>query len=223
MQQQTAERIFMTSRQPQTGPIQTDIAARENHVIGSGPRIAPLSGKEVDPASLKLVNDVRAGAGAPPVAADNVPEYMLIAMKHPEIFASQMVMGTALYNGRIPPRERELAILRIAWLTQSPYEWGQHVAIAQRVGMNLDEVHRAREGSSAAGWNAHEAAILRGVEELLADYALSDTTWDILAHSWDEAQLLEFPMMVGQYIATALVQNSVRIPMESGNPGLSAG
>ena len=213
----------MTTRQPQTGPVQIDIAAREKHVIGKGPRIAPLTGKEVDPASLKLVNDVRAGAGAGPVTADNVPEYMLIAMKHPEIFASQMVMGTALYNGRIPPRERELAILRIAWLSQSPYEWGEHVNIAQRVGMSLDEVRRAREGSSAQGWNAHEAAILRGVEELLADYALSDQTYEILAHSWDEAQLLEFPMMVGQYIATALVQNSLRIPMGPGNPGLSAG
>jgi 4-carboxymuconolactone decarboxylase len=213
----------MTTRQPQTGAIETDIAAREKHVIGEGPRIAPLTGDQVDPASLKLVNDVRAGAGAPPVTADQVPQYMLIAMKHPELFARQMEMGTTLYNGRIPPRERELAILRIGWLTQSPYEWGEHANIAQRIGMSIEEVRRAREGSSAPGWNAHEAAILRGVEELLADYALSDATYEILAHSWDEAQMLEFPAMVGQYIAIAFVQNSLRIPMGPGNPGLSAG
>jgi 4-carboxymuconolactone decarboxylase len=218
-----AERIFMSNRQPQTGAISTDIAARERHVIGDGPRIAPLTGDAVDETSLALVNDVRIGAGAQPVAADDVPEYMRVMMKHPQVFARQMEMGTVLYNGRIPPRERELAILRIGWLTQSPYEWGEHVNIAQRVGMSLEEVLRVKQGSAAAGWGAHDAAILRGVEELLADYALSDATWEILAHSWDETQLIEFPMMVGQYVATALVQNSLRIAMGPNNPGLSAG
>jgi 4-carboxymuconolactone decarboxylase len=213
----------MSSRHPQTGPIQTDIAARERQVVGAGPRIEPLTGEAVDDASLALVNDVRIGAGAQPVPADEVPEYMRVMMKHPEVFARQMEMGAALYNGRIPPRERELAILRIGWLTQSPYEWGEHVNIAQRVGLSLEDVARAREGSAAAGWGAHDAAILRGVEELLADYALSDATWSILAHSWDEAQLIEFPMMVGQYVATAFIQNSLRIAMGPNNPGLSAG
>lgn len=213
----------MSTRQPLTGPIQTDIAAREQHVIGKGPRIAPLTGEAVDAASLALVNDVRIGAGAQPVGADAVPEYMRVMMKHPEVFARQMEMGTALYNGRIPPRERELAILRVGWLTQSPYEWGEHVNIAQRVGLSLEEVRRVRDGSSASGWGAHDAAVLRGVEELLADYALSDSTWEVLAHSWDEAQLIEFPMMIGQYIATAFVQNSLRIPLSPNITGLSAG
>lgn len=213
----------MTTRLPQTGPIPTEIATREAHVIGDGPRIAPLTGDSVDAASLDLVNKVRVGAGAAPVGADDVPEYMRVVMKHPAIFARQMEMGADLYNGRIPPRERELAILRIGWLTQSPYEWGEHANIAQRMGMSLDEVRRVREGSAASGWGAHDAAILRGVEELLADYALSDTTWEVLAHSWDEAQMIEFPMMVGQYVATALIQNSLRIALGPNNPGLSAG
>jgi 4-carboxymuconolactone decarboxylase len=213
----------MSARPPHTGPIKTDIAAREKHVIGSGPRIAPLTGEAVDAASLDLVNQVRIGAGAKAVPATEVPEYMRVMMKHPGLFARQMEMGALLYNGRIPPQERELAILRIGWLTQSPYEWGEHYNIGQRVGLSLEQIMRTREGSSAPGWGAHEAAILRGVEELLADYALSDTTWEVLAHSWDEAQLIEFPMMVGQYIATAFVQNSLRIAMGPGNPGLSAG
>jgi len=61
------------------------------------------------------------------------------------------------------------------------------------------------------------------VEELIEDRALSDPTWDTLAARWDEAQLIEFPMMVGQYVATAYVQNSLRIPLEDVNPGLRHG
>jgi len=59
------------------------------------------------------------------------------------------------------------------------------------------------------------------VEELIADQAMSDDTWDVLAKSWDEAQLIEYPMMVGQYVATAFLQNSLRIRLAPDNPGLS--
>lgn len=198
---------------------QFDIAEREAHVVGDGPRIAAIPGDAIDEPSRRLIVEVRAGAGAPPMV--EVPEYMRTVIKHPEIFRRQMEMGAVLFNGRIPPRERELAILRVGWLCRAPYEWGQHVAIGYRVGLTADEIARVRIGSGAPGWTGHEAAILRGVEELIDDKALSDATWDTLALSWEEAQLIEFPMMVGQYVATAFVQNSLRIPLEGGNPGLS--
>jgi 4-carboxymuconolactone decarboxylase len=209
----------VSSKQPITGTMDTDIAVREAHVIGEGPRIAPVPNGEVDPGARAIVNALRASAGAGPT--DVMPEYMRVMIKHPEIFRCQLDLGKVLFEGNIPSRERELAILRVGWLTQAPYEWGQHVNIAKRYEVSAEEVARVPEGSSAAGWSAHEAAILRGVEELLADYALSDATWATLAQSWDEAQLIEFPMMVGQYVATAFIQNSLRIPMTEGNPGLS--
>lgn len=196
-----------------------DIAAREGHVVGAGPRIEPVPNDGIDAASRRLVDEVRAGAGAPPI--EIVPEYMRTMLKHPEIFRCQMEMGTVLFNGRIPVPERELAILRIGWLCRAPYEWGQHVNIAYRMGMDAQTIARTRIGSAAPGWTAHEAAILRGVEELLEDKALSDATWDALAQTWDEAQMIEFPMMVGQYVATAYVQNTLRIRLEHGNPGLA--
>ena len=195
-----------------------DIAAREAHVIGEGPRIGPLPEETLDEEAVELVRAIRAGAGASETR--KIPEYMRTVIRHPEIFRCQMEMGTALFNGRIPPCEREIAILRVGWLCRAPYEWGQHVNIARRVGLTSEHIERARIGSRAPGWSEHEAAILRGVEELIEDKALSDATWGTLARSWDEAQLIEFPMMVGQYVATAFVQNTLRVRLEPGNPGL---
>ncbi|MCT2398359.1 carboxymuconolactone decarboxylase family protein [Novosphingobium mangrovi (ex Huang et al. 2023)] len=196
-----------------------DIAAREAHVVGDRPRIDAVAQDDIDEASRELVHAVRAGAGAPRI--DEVPEYMCTVLKHPDLFRCQMQMGTVLFSGRIPARERELAVLRIGWLCRAPYEWGQHVNIAYRVGLDNDTIARTRIGATAPGWTTHEAAILRGVEELLEDKVLSDATWTVLAQSWDEAQLIEFPMMVGQYVATAYVQNTLRIRLEGGNPGLT--
>lgn len=209
----------MSARQPMTGEIATDYAARQDHVVGDGPRIEPLPHELVDPGSRDIVNQVRAGAGVGPV--DRLPLYMRVVIKHPDLFRCHMELGAAVYDGRLPARDRELAVLRIAWLSQSPYEWGEHVDIAQRFGRTAEEAARVTQGSSAAGWSEHDAAILRGVEELLADYALSDATWEVLARSWDEAQLIEYLMTIGHYVGTAFVQNTLRIPLAGDNPGLS--
>jgi alkylhydroperoxidase family enzyme len=203
------------------GSISFDIAAREAHVVGEGQRIRELGADEVDQASLDLINYVRAGANAKPVGADAVPGYMRTMMKHPEIFKCQMEMGAVIFRGRIPPREREIAVLRCGWLCRAPFEWGEHVDIGQRYGLTKDEVERVTRGSSAPGWSDHDRAILRGVEELIGDQAMTDETWETLAKTWDEAQMLEFPMMVGQYVATAFVQNSMRTKLAEDNPGLS--
>jgi len=209
----------MSTRTPITGEIETNIAARQAHVVGSGPRIVALANEEVDQESRDLINAVRAGAGAGPAVI--VPEYMRIVIKHPELFRAQMNMGQMFYNGRLPRRERELAILRVAWLTQSPYEWGEHVDIGQRCGLTAEEVERVIHGSAAPGWSEFDRAVLRSVEELLADYAISDATWEVLAGTWDEAQLLEYPSMIGQYVTIAFLQNSIRVPLAEDNPGMS--
>ena len=56
---------------------------------------------------------------------------------------------------------------------------------------------------------------------MLSTQTVSDETWALLAATWDEQQLLEFPMMVGQYVCTAIVQNTLRIRLEKDNPGLT--
>lgn len=203
------------------GEISFDPVERQAQVVGDGPRIAALTGDAVDVSALDMVNAVRAGAGAQSVTPDKIPDYMRTMMKHPELFARQMEMGTTLFEGLIPKRERELAILRIGWLCRAPYEWGQHVDIAKRFGVSAEEVERVTRGSADPDWTSHDAAILRGVEELIGDQAITSETWDRLARTWNEAQMIEFPMMVGQYVATAYVQNSLRIMLTPDNPGLS--
>jgi 4-carboxymuconolactone decarboxylase len=196
-----------------------DLAARQAQVVGQAPRIAALDDSEMSGEARAIVDAVRVSAGAGP--AGEMPEYMRMLAKHPGLFRSQMDTGKLFFNGLIAPRERELAVLRIGWLAGAPYEWGEHVKISQRYGVTPEEIGRVIIGSAAPGWSEHDGAIVRGVEELLADYALSEATWNLLAKSWDEAQMIEFPAMVGQYVAIAFIQNSVRAALAPDNPGLS--
>lgn len=207
------------SREPETGPGGYETARRHGQVLGDAPRIAAISNDEVDAVSWDLVNTLRESAGAG--RTDNMPAFMRLMAKHPPIFHRQMEMGNVLFNGQIPAREREIAVLRISWLAGAAYEWGEHVEIGKRAGLSAAEIERVTQGSSAAGWSEHEAAILRGVEELVADFAISETTWRVLAQTWEEPQMIEFPMMVGQYLTTAFLLNSFRVQLAEGNAGLA--
>ena len=203
----------------ESGAITIDIATRHAQVVGDGPRIAPVPQDAMAAGDRDLCIAVREGIGL----SDHrvIPEYMRTMIRNPGIFAPHMQMGSAIFRGALPPRVRELAVLRIGWLCRAPYEWGEHVDIAQRYGVTAQEVERVTQGSSADGWDEIDRAILRGVEELIGDHAIGDDTWAVLARNWNEAQLIEFPMMVGQYVATAFVQNSLRMALASDNPGLT--
>jgi alkylhydroperoxidase family enzyme len=202
-----------------TGRLDFDIAAREAQVIGTRQRIAPLAPGDIKDEAKALCAQIRKSFGnADP---DVIPEIIATMLRHPGLYRCQMEMSIELAaRGAIPPRERELAVLRVGWLCRAPYEWGEHVDIAKRYGVTREEIERVTEGSSASGWRDHDRAILRAVEELLGDQSISDETWDVLARGWSEAQLMELPILVGAYYMTALQQNTLKVRLKENSAGL---
>jgi len=194
-----------------------DIDLREAEITGKPQRISALGSDDFDVDATALIVRIRQSLG---LGTDKIPEVFGLMLRHPGLFRCQMDMGIQLFKGEINARERELAILRVGWWCRAPYEWGEHVAIAKRCGISSEQIERIKLGSSAPGWTEHERAILRAVEELLDNQMISDPTWETLARTWTERELIEFPMLVGQYFATALQQNSLRVRLGDDNVGL---
>lgn len=198
-----------------TGKYQFDTAAREAQTVAGGPRYAPLRLEEVSPEGQEQVDAIRTAFNIPPERP--FPDVSLITLRHPGMFKAQMVLGIELAaKGTIPARERELAILRLALLARAPFEWCEHVDIGKAFGLTPEEIERVVEGSTAPGWTEHEAALLRAVEELVGDHCMSDGTWNTLATTYSEQQMLEVPMLVGAYLMTAMQQNSLKIQPKGG-------
>ena len=196
-----------------------DIDAREAEIVGKPQRIEPLATEEFDDDAKAMVANIRKSLRAP----ENVPipEVFGVMIKHPGVFRCQLETGIQLVGkGAISRREQELAILRVGWLCRAPYEWGEHADIAKRYGVTAAEIERVTHGSAAAGWSEHERALLKAVEELLGEQMISDETWNVLTRSWSERQLIELPVLVGQYFLVALQQNALRIRLADNNAGL---
>lgn len=194
--------------------------ARQCEVLGAPMRIPELPQDDLSAEVRDLVIRIGATLGIP--APDTLTTYFCVLARHPDLFRLQLETGIFLFQGSaIPPRERELAVLRVAWLAGAPYEWVEHVSIAHKLGISEEETDRVREGAGAEGWTDHEAAILTAVEELFANRMISDATWERLAAQWNDAQLIELPCLVGQYLGVAMLQNSLRIPLTRNRKGFA--
>lgn len=200
--------------------------AREAEILAGGPRIAMLPPEAMD----EEAQGVRAfllemAHSRDPDAdyGDQVPTILPLMMRHPALFRLQAGLGVQLLvEGALSARDRELAILRVAWLCGAPYEWGEHVGFARTAGMTGEEIERITLGPDAPGWSRHERAILNAVAELRADAMICDETWNVLAETLDEKQLIELPILIGQYQAVAYYQNALRLPLHPGSQGLRA-
>ena len=176
------------------------------------PRIAPLPPEERDERQRDLI------AGASPVELN----IFTTLVRYPRLFRRWSQFGGVLLTGVLPPRERELLILRTGWNCGSEYEWGQHVRISRDLAMTDEEIQRVTQGPDAEGWRPFDATLLRAADELHADSRVSDTTWAALAERYDERQLIELVMLVGQYHLVAMTLNSLGVQREEGVEGFPA-
>ena len=140
---------------------------------------------------------------------------------HPKLLKRWSAFGgTLLFGGSLPGRDRELLILRTAWLCEAEYEWGQHVLIGRSSGISEEEIDRIPSAEISDEWSAQDQALLRAADELHASSVISDETWKVLSEGYDYQQLIELCMIVGQYHLVAFTLNSLGVELEE-DPGLA--
>ena len=123
-------------------------------------------------------------------------------------------------NYTIPLRDKELLILRTAWLSRGDYIWGRHNLIGQGAGLTEAQIARVTAGPDADGWEDFDRALLRAADELHASRFISRPTWDALAARYSEEQLREVVLIVGNYTQLAMFQNTLGALLEPGVEGL---
>ncbi|MDQ2677738.1 MAG: carboxymuconolactone decarboxylase family protein [Actinomycetota bacterium] len=134
---------------------------------------------------------------------------------HPELTAAYHAFnGQVQFGTTLSRRQRELLILRVAAVRDCEYEWAQHVVIAADVGVSGEDVARVAEGPDAPGWDALDAAMVRAVDELVADAAISEPTWATLAGQLDPKQLMDVIFTVGAYDTLAMFIGSVAMELD---------
>ncbi|MFZ0832940.1 MAG: carboxymuconolactone decarboxylase family protein [Mycobacterium sp.] len=143
---------------------------------------------------------------------DDASNILTTFVRHPALTKAFLKFNVhLLFNSTLPPRLRELAILRVAHRTDSKYEWVQHVKLGMREGLTEEEIAGIQRGEAA---DEFDRTILTGVDELMDGYELSDATWSALGERLDERQRMDFVFTVGCYITVAMALKTFGVELE---------
>ncbi len=125
-----------------------------------------------------------------------------------------MLASHVTYNSSLPLRDKEILILRNAWLCQSEYEWNHHYLVGKRAGLSKEEIDQIKVGAEGKGWSDFDRTLLRTVGELHKNTILSDQTWKELSKQYDPHQIMDLIFVVGSYNMLAMFMNSIGLQTE---------
>ena len=96
-----------------------------------------------------------------------------------------------------------------------------HVVTAKEAGLGEEEIGRVRADGDAPGWTRDESALLRAVDECIADRCIRKSTLDALGVSCSPEQVLDIVATVTMYHAMAIVARTFAIPIDEEKPSFS--
>jgi len=110
-------------------------------------------------------------------------------------------MGFMGESSPLPPKLREIAILRVGHLSNAAYEVFQHEALARHVGLSEAEIDAVRKGGAAAAVLGEAgAAVLAYTEDLVKNVRASDATLSAVRAHLNDTQLVDLTLVTGMYM-----------------------
>ncbi|MBT5680504.1 MAG: carboxymuconolactone decarboxylase family protein [Gammaproteobacteria bacterium] len=176
------------------------------------PRIEALMDAQLDADAQALI--------APIASRGRVLNIFRTLCNHSGLAKRWMVFANhILGKSTLDPKERELVILRIGFLCNAGYEWGQHVVIARQVGLTDEEILLAKSGPRSLGISTLYGLLLQATDELHGDAHIADATWQGLLEHYNTQQMMDLVFTVGQYNLVSMALNSFGVQLDDGVPG----
>ena len=124
-------------------------------------------------------------------------------------------MGNSLLRGEeLSAKLRELAVLRIADLAQSGYEFKQHRVIALRCGISQEQVDDIGGWVNSERFDEEERAVLAYTDEVEQKIRVKDETFERLRSFLSEHAVVELTAAIGYWGMTARILEALEIDLE---------
>ena len=108
-----------------------------------------------------------------------------------------------LTTNTMPVKQRQIAIMRTAWVCKATYMWSSHLNTSMSVGLDPEMYEPIKVGADDPYFTDFERVVIRATEELIDDRRIGDENWAALMAEWDDRQMLDFIFTVGCYVLTA--------------------
>lgn len=116
-----------------------------------------------------------------------------------------------LSTNTLPVKQRQIAIMRTAWVCKATYMWSSHLNTSMRCGLDPEIFGPIQVGAEDPYFTEFERTVIRGTEELIHDHKVGDGSWELLMAEWSNQQMLDFLFTVGAYVTVAGVMRSTGV------------
>jgi len=176
-------------------------------------RVRLLQNEEAPQESRELLEKITANGAA-------VLNLYRVAAHSPGALPGFIKLGHSLMSkAELSPRLRELAILRIASLLDSGYEWDQHVPIALETGITREQMSDIHLWEESARFSAEEKAVLRYTDEVTLKVQVKDRTFEEMRRYLSERSAVELTLSIGYWGMIARTLVSLDIDMDEHSAG----
>jgi 4-carboxymuconolactone decarboxylase len=124
-----------------------------------------------------------------------------------------------LSSSTLPVKQRQIAIMRVAWVCKATYMWSSHLNTSIRCGLQPDMFRPIQVGADDPYFTEFERVVIRATEELIDNRRVGAENWAALMKEWNNQQMLDFLFTVGAYVTVAGVMRSTGVQR---NPDLLA-
>lgn len=135
-------------------------------------------------------------------------------VRHPDLTKAFLGLSVhLLFRSTLPPRLREVAILRVAHRRGCAYEWSHHVEMAEELGLTGADIEAITRGEAD---DELDRLIVNAVDQLEEKSNIDDATWEALSKHLTEQQRMDLVFTVGSYAMLAMALNTFEVPLEEG-------
>jgi alkylhydroperoxidase family enzyme len=126
--------------------------------------------------------------------------------------------GAILRESAIDPQLREIAILRVGFLSKASYEVHQHKRVARRVGLSDAKIAALENDPQSAVFSSLEKLVIRYTDEVVANVKASDALFDELLAQLDHRRMAELTLTIGFYMAVSRFLENFEVEIEPQPP-----
>lgn len=164
------------------------------------------------PDSARLSKSVRDLLGASPA---NVARMLAVASE--PVFNGFIELSGAFISGSpLPAQLREIAVLRVGYLSNCAYEVFQHEALARHVGLSDEQITAIRDGASAAdALGEVGATVVAYVDDLVTNVRAGDATLSAVRRHLNDTQVVDLTLLTGAYMMVCRFLETTGIEIDS--------
>jgi len=163
------------------------------------------------PADDQLPRDIREALAKLPRA--NV--FRMMANAPASFHGFLQLARSILMQSEFDPRKREIAVLRVAHVTRSSYEWTQHVRVALQLGVTQQEIDRIGVDGAVQGLDEEGLLLCRVAEEITRDIRLSDEALEAIITRYGVRQATELILCCSYFNMLSRFLESTRVALEA--------